>query len=106
MKKYMILLTIFAFIIVSVTAASSKGDAKKGEAIYNRICMACHAAGVAGAPKLGDKATWAPRIKQGKEVLLEHTLKGFKVMPPKGGCGDCSKQDIENAIAYMLSKAR
>ncbi|HUU49474.1 MAG TPA: c-type cytochrome [Nitrospinota bacterium] len=106
MKKYIIILAVVAFITVSLTASFSKGDVKKGGAIYNRVCMACHAAGVAGAPKLGDKTTWAPRIKQGEKVLLEHTLKGFKVMPPKGGCGECSDQDIEDAIAYMLSKVQ
>ena len=64
----------------------------------------CHEAGVAGAPKLGDKAAWEPRLAQGWDTLMEHALKGFKGMPPKGGRMDASDQEIMSAVGYMVSQ--
>ena len=84
--------------------------AGKGESTYNGICMACHAAGVAGAPKIGDKAAWAPRIAQGKETLYTHALKGFQgkagMMPAKGGNAALPDADVKAAVDFMVSKAQ
>ena len=69
--------------------------------------MACHAAGVANAPKLGDKAAWAPRIAKGKPVLYDHAVKGFNnVMPAKGGNASLSDADVKAAVDYMLAQAK
>jgi cytochrome c5 len=100
----------------AVTAAPATGTAKlaqgddKGKKVYDSICMACHAAGVAGAPKFGDKALWAPRIAQGMDTLYTHSIKGFQgkagLMPPKGGNMSLSDADVKAAVDYMVSKAR
>jgi cytochrome c5 len=67
---------------------------------------AAYFAGVAGAPKLGDTAAWAPRLPQGKDTLLQHALQGFKAMPPKGTCADCSEAELRAAVDYLASKAQ
>ena len=64
--------------------------------------MACHATGVAGAPKAGDKAAWEPRLKQGMEALYTSSLKGKGAMPPKGGAVQLSDADIKAAVDYMV----
>jgi len=88
----------------------SGGNPGKGETVYNQICMACHAAGVAGAPKLGDKAAWGPRIAQGMDKLYTNSIKGFQgktsVMPPKGGNTALSDADVKAAVDFMVSKAK
>ena len=75
------------------------------EQIYNTACMACHATGVAGAPKTGDVAAWAPRIAQGDDVLFEHATKGFKGMPPRGGSSQLTDEDVTAAIDFMVGKS-
>jgi len=77
-------------------------DESPGAAIYSRACVACHASGVAGAPRLGDKAAWAPRMAQGVELLLRTAINGKGAMPPRGTCIDCSDDDLSAAIEYML----
>jgi len=83
---------------------------EKGKQVYDTVCMACHAAGVAGAPKFGDKAAWAPRIAQGMDLLHEHSIKGFMgkagMMPPKGGRADLPDEDVMAAVDYMVSAAQ
>ncbi len=77
-----------------------------GKAVYNSGCAACHATGVAGAPKMGDKAAWAARIGQDKETLYGHAINGFQgetgVMPPKGGFMNLSDDEIKTAVDYMI----
>ena len=81
-----------------------------GEQVYSTTCIACHAAGVAGAPKFGDQGAWAPRRAQGLAVLHKHALEGFQgkagVMPPKGGRVDLADQSILNAVDYMVNAAK
>jgi len=81
-----------------------------GEQVYNQACVACHGAGVAGAPKLGDKAAWAPRIAQGADMLHTHALQGFQgkagFMPPKGGRTDLSDQSVINGVDYIVAAAK
>jgi cytochrome c5 len=77
-----------------------------GEADYNTVCFACHNAGVAGAPKLGDKENWAPRLEQGMETLYKHTIEGYQgevgYMPPRGG-SSLSDEAIKGVVDYMVS---
>ena len=92
------------------TAATGATTAASGEKIYNEACFACHAVGVAGAPKLGSKDEWAPRIAQGMPTLVEHATKGFQgqkgVMPPKGGRADYSDEQIAAAVQYMVDSVK
>lgn len=87
----------------SVPAGLAQATGKK---IYDAACIACHGAGIAGAPKLGDNAAWAARIKQGSEVLYTHAIKGFQgqtgFMPPKGG-STASDAEIKAAVDYMVA---
>ena len=88
---------------VSVVAAD-------GKAIFESTCKMCHGTGIAGAPKLGDKADWAARSKQGIDTLVQHATKGFKgtkgMMPPKGGNPALTDADIKAAVQYMLDAAK
>jgi cytochrome c5 len=91
-------------------AAAPAGGAKaaggNGKATYDGVCMACHGTGVAGAPKLGDKAAWAPRIKQGKDTLYNHALHGKGAMPPKGGNASLADDAVKAAVDYMVSASQ
>jgi cytochrome c5 len=83
---------------------------KTGEELFQQTCSACHAQGIVGAPKVGDKAAWGPRIAKGKPTLYEHALKGFQgstgVMPAKGGRTDAPDALVEQAVDYMVSQAK
>ena len=77
-----------------------------GKAVYERTCMACHASGVANAPKFGDKAAWAPRIATGRDALVTSVIKGKGAMPPKAGASNLTDDEIEAAVEYMLGAVR
>jgi cytochrome c5 len=77
-----------------------------GKAIFEANCSACHATGVAGAPKIGDKAAWAPRLKQGPDTLHQSALKGKGAMPPKGGNMALSDADVMAAVDYLASQGK
>jgi cytochrome c5 len=74
----------------------------KGKSVYDSACTVCHAAGVAGAPKSGDKAAWAPRLKTGMEALYATAIKGKGAMPPKGGNLSLSDADVKAAVDYLV----
>jgi cytochrome c5 len=90
--------------------ASVTYNAAAGKALYETSCTACHKTGLMGAPKLGDKLDWAPRIKQGIEVLVSHADKGFSgkkgTMPAKGGNAKLTTAEIGNAVAFMVDKSK
>jgi cytochrome c5 len=79
---------------------------RSGEDIYGKSCIACHASGAAGAPKLGDVPAWVPRIGQGIDTLYTHAIAGFNGMPAKGLCMDCSEDEIKATVDYMVSKSQ
>jgi len=85
--------------------APAVASANTGKALYDTACVACHGAGIAGAPKLGDKAAWTARIAQGNATLYEHAIKGFQgktgMMPPKGG-SPAPDADVKAAVDYMV----
>jgi len=83
--------------------AAGKADGKK---IYESTCVACHAAGVAGAPKAGDKGAWAPRLKTGMDALYASVLKGKGAMPAKGGNAALADADVRAAVDYLASLAK
>jgi cytochrome c5 len=76
-----------------------------GEALYKQACAVCHVAGVAGAPKFGDKAAWAARVGGGLDALTASVIKGKGAMPPKGG-STASDADIKAAVSYMLAAVK
>jgi cytochrome c5 len=92
-----------------IATAHAAGD-DKAKAIYDSTCVACHGAGIAGAPKFGDGAAWKDRIAQGNAKLYEHALKGFQgktgFMPPKGGNTALPDSDVKAAVDYMVSKVK
>ncbi len=87
---------------VAAAAAPAKTEANKGKAVYDANCTVCHAAGVAGAPKAGDKAAWAARLKTGMAALYASSIKGKGAMPPKGGNLALSDDDVKAAVDYMV----
>lgn len=91
-------------------AAAPVAAPLSGPQVFNQACNACHGAGIAGAPKLGDKAAWAPRIAQGADTLHKHALQGFQgktgVMPARGGWANLSDAEVAAAVDYMVSQAR
>ena len=91
---------------VNLGAAGPAGRMlKTGEEVYKSVCTACHATGVAKAPKLGDRRDWAPRIKEGQKELVRVALKGEGAMPPRGGAADLSDVEVERAVVYMVNAA-
>ena len=87
-------------------APGAKPAAADGKKVYDTTCTACHTAGVANAPKLGDKAAWAPRVQQGMDALLQSALKGKGAMPPKGGNTALSDAEVRAAIEFMVSQSK
>jgi cytochrome c5 len=104
MKNLIIGISALGLVSVAATAQAS------GEATYKAACLACHGAGVAGAPKLGDKAAWKDRIAQGNDTLYKHAIEGFKgskgFMPAKGGRADLKDADVKAAVDYMVAQSK
>lgn len=99
-------------ITAATTAAPAGGSAampKDGAEVFQQTCSACHGQGIAGAPKAGDHAAWAPRIAKGKGVLYQHALQGFQgsagVMPAKGGRTDLPDDLVKAAVDHMVGMA-
>ena len=90
----------------AAASAPAVAAADPGKKLFESTCTTCHTAGVAGAPKFGDKAAWAPRVAQGKPTLYDHALHGFKGMPPKGTAMTASDADVKAAVDYMVSAAK
>jgi cytochrome c5 len=88
-------------------AAASSDDS--GQKLFASVCTACHGAGIAGAPKFGDKAAWAPHIAKGLDTLYDHAIHGLiegsMVMPPKGG-SNASDDDVKAAVRYMVNGSK
>lgn len=104
--KSIISATVFTVCTLSAGIASADVDAKAGELVYNRACKMCHGTGMARSPKTGDKAAWAARIARGAEELTNNAIKGIRAMPPRGGCGSCSNEDIANAVAFIMEQSK
>jgi cytochrome c5 len=90
--------------VVLADAGGPKG-ALTGEQVYGQVCKTCHDAGLAGAPKLGDKGTWSARIAAGEKTLDQHAIAGFKAMPAKGGNADLTDDEVGRAVVYMANKS-
>ena len=103
-------LAVGSAVMDGLISSANAAGADKGKATYDTTCAVCHAAGIAGAPKFGDKAAWKDRIAQGKATLYEHALKGYQgkagFMPPKGGNTALKDEDVKAAADYMVDKAK
>ena len=93
------------FELAKAAPAAAAGP-KDGATVFNSVCGACHNTGAAGAPKVDDKAAWAPRIAQGKDALYKSAIGGKGAMPPKGGAADLSDDEIKGAVDYVLTKVK
>jgi cytochrome c oxidase subunit 2 len=80
--------------------------AADGKGTFQQVCVACHGAGIAGAPKVGDKTAWTARITQGQQTLYEHAIKGIRMMPAKGGNPGLSDAQVKAAVDYMVSDSK
>lgn len=89
----------------SQTPAAASFDQQR-MATWSRSCGLCHARGEGGAPVLGDLAAWAPRIAQGEDVLLQHTIEGLNNMPPLGYCMSCESEDLLWMIRFMVDSVQ
>jgi cytochrome c5 len=111
--------SVFAFLVLPAALLAGCGERPAAaappptaaltpelQAVYARSCATCHAVPATGAPQAGDAAAWAPRIAQGEDALLDHTINGFNAMPPMGACADCSEAQYRALIAYMAGTGR
>jgi len=90
-------------------AAAPVAENTAGKSVYGKTCAMCHAAGVAGAPKPGDKADWGPRIAQGKDTMYKHAIEGFTgakgMMPARGGAASLSDDEVKAAVDFMADQS-
>lgn len=87
-------------------SVASAGEMATGQAIYEKNCSSCHTSGVAGAPKLGDKAAWGPLISDGLDQMVQIAIDGKGAMPPKGGNPGLSNDEVRAAVNYMVEQSR
>ncbi|HUR41888.1 MAG TPA: c-type cytochrome [Verrucomicrobiae bacterium] len=95
---------IATFLLVLMSGAASAADAVDAArlgTLYVQTCMACHTSPGSGAPQAGDRAAWEPRLAQGMDALLAHTIDGHEGMPPLGSCMDCSEAEFEGLVRFM-----
>jgi cytochrome c5 len=94
----------------AAAGSAAPGAPTNGTQLFEQTCSACHGQGIAGAPKAGDKAAWAPRIAEGKATLYQHAINGFTgkagMMPPKGGRMDASDDLVKQAVDHMVQMAQ
>jgi c(7)-type cytochrome triheme protein len=94
-----------AAVLLSMLCVQVNAASPDGKAIYDRTCVACHGTGATGAPKMGDAAAWAPRIKTGSKALVASAIKGKGVMPAKGGNASLSNAEVQAAVNYIISQS-
>ncbi|NDV13259.1 c-type cytochrome [Crenobacter caeni] len=90
---------------VGDSVAGDPPGSRTGEGIYKALCASCHAAGLAGSPKFGDAAAWAPRIAQGEATLFTHAINGFNAMPARGGGADLTDDEVKRAVVYIANNS-
>lgn len=106
--------TLFSLFLVAAAglcfAAASNADTAKGEGVYMNFCASCHASGIAGAPKVGDKAAWQARSAKGTAAMITNAVKGFQgtsgFMPAKGGNSALTDEEVSSAVTYMLAQSK
>ena len=96
----------FAMQAVEPSLAKTGGAPRSGESIYNSVCKTCHETGLVGAPIIGDKAAWAPRLAEGEAAVLAFATNGKNSMPARGGAPDLTDEELKAAVDYLTSKAK
>ncbi len=96
----------FELKLASAADAAASAGPKDGPTVYASVCGACHDSGAAGAPKMGDKGAWAPRIATGNNALYQSAIAGKGAMPPKGGAANLSDDEIKAAVDYLVGKSK
>jgi cytochrome c5 len=108
MKTCLSLVTATVLLLVMATAGFA--DTAKGQGVYMNFCAPCHSSGVAGAPKVGDKATWAERSARGTDALVKNAIEGYQgqtgFMPAKGGNSALTDAEVSSAVLYMLEQSK
>ena len=89
----------------SLSQEESEGaSTHPGKEIYDDYCFSCHTPGLNGAPRIGDEEVWTARLAQGREALLQSTIEGIQpAMPPRGICFECSDEELDKAIDFMIN---
>lgn len=95
-----------AQVVASASAVTTATVNHGGEKLYKSACFVCHSTGAANAPKLGDKAAWAPIIAQGMDTILAVAIKGKGAMPPRGGASKVDDATLQLAVEYMVKSAQ
>ena len=107
--KAKVLERIKPFGTVVIAEATPASGNMSGQQVFAQVCKTCHEAGIAGAPKVGDKSLWAPRIAEGESTLVQHAINGYQgksgVMPPKGGNPGLTDDEFNSAVVYMADQA-
>jgi cytochrome c5 len=102
-KKTCLIFLILHF-VASLSLAAAAG--RTGQQVYESTCKACHGTGISGAPKFGDKVWAQLEKKEGIKELVKDAIKGERAMPPKGGCADCTDNEVRAAVKYMIDSAK
>ena len=102
--------TITVLSLIFCVSAAIAADNGKGQGVYMNFCSSCHASGIAGAPKVGDKEAWAPRIATGMQTLTDRAITGYQgesgFMPAKGGNAALTDEEVAAAVEYMVEQSR
>jgi cytochrome c5 len=106
MRKALWLVMALGIVVSSVATADAAKAARTGKQVYESVCIACHGTGAAGAPKFGDKVWVEREKKEGIKELVKDAIKGERAMPPKGGCAECTEEEIRAAVQYMIDAAK
>ncbi len=104
MRYKLHILLMFSAVFFIGCSSEKDRQLKVGEGIFKANCKVCHAQGINGAPVIGNKYNWAKRAPQGIDVLVDHAMNGYGLMPAKGGKEHLQEEDIRAAITFMLSK--
>ena len=103
---------LFIFLSVLLSACSNEQDDNQvavvsaGELIVKKNCKVCHAQGINGAPIIGNRKMWQPRLQQGEDVLVEHAINGYGLMPAKGGKTELTNDEVRLAVQYFISQVQ
>ncbi|MEN8686446.1 MAG: c-type cytochrome [Desulfuromonadales bacterium] len=108
MKKFIALICVVVFVLVMAPAVFA--DAAKGQGVYMNFCASCHASGIAGAPKVGDKSAWAEHSAKGTEAMIQNAINGYQgsagFMPARGGNSALTDEEVSSAVLYMLEQSK
>lgn len=96
---------LLALACANPSLAEDAREGLSGQAVYEKVCHACHATGVNKAPKFGDKTAWKPLIREGQKMLSRTAIKGIRGMPAKGGDPSLSDAEVRRAVAYLANAA-